>query len=147
MPRPQKWLSPPVAIAFVISQNQVLVLARSNIPESVGVEHWAPREGTELKLSYHAPGTKSTRDTACTPNICGLPYSGALRAMTDEENPLSLPFIDLYEGIHEIEAYEETFSFNNEQTAAFHSLRQLPSGVCLIHVPPPRQITMGSLGT
>lgn len=82
---------------------------------------------------------------------------GALRAMTDEENPkrellvcknpLSLPFIDLYERIHEIEAYEETFSFNNEQTAGFHSLRQLPSGVCLIHVPPPRQITMGSLGT
>lgn len=79
-------------IAFVISQNQVLVLARFNIPESAGVEYWAPREGTKLKLSYRAPGTLSTQDTVCTaictPNIYGLPYSGVTLLYLPRANPL-----------------------------------------------------------
>ncbi|BCS27352.1 uncharacterized protein APUU_60400A [Aspergillus puulaauensis] len=79
-------------IAFVISQNQVLGLARFNIPESAGVEYWAPREGTKLKLSYHAPGTMSTRNTVCTaictPNIYSLPYSGVTLFYLPRANPL-----------------------------------------------------------
>lgn len=79
-------------IAFVISQNQVLGLARFNIPESAGVEYWAPREGTKLKLSYHAPGTMSTRNAVCTaictPNIYGLPYSIVTLFYLPRANPL-----------------------------------------------------------
>lgn len=70
----------------------------------------------------------------------------ALRAMTDESNPnktlllcngtSSLDFVDLYEGIDGLEGYEQTFSFNQEQTQAYKKLRRLPGGICLVHGPP-----------